>query len=99
MDGILLALDHPSHPYDVYHIGSGESWSTAEVVAILRELIPEADLSVGPAPPWFTDEVVGPKKGPRDIPRARSVLGYQPKEDLCRGCWRTLPGTDERNRP
>jgi len=85
VDGILLALDHPSHPYDVYNIASGQSWSTAEMVAMVRELIPGADLSVGPGPHRFTDEMVAPKKGALDITRARTVLGYQPKYDLRQG--------------
>jgi nucleoside-diphosphate-sugar epimerase len=85
VDGILLALDHPSHPHDVYNIGSGQSWSTAEMVAIVRELIPGANLSVGPGPHWFTDQMVAPKKGALDITRARKVLGYQPKFDLRQG--------------
>lgn len=85
VDGILLALDHPSHPHDVYNISSGQSWSTAELVAIVREMIPGADLSVGPGPHWFTDEMVAPKKGALDITRARTVLGYQPKYDLRQG--------------
>lgn len=85
VDGILLALDHPSHPYDVYNIASGRSWSTAEMVAILRELIPGAELSVGPGPHWFTDQMPAPKKGALDVTRARTVLGYQPKYDLKAG--------------
>ena len=85
VDGILLALDHPSHPHDVYNIGSGQGWSTAEMVAIVRELIPGADLSVGPGPHWFTDQMVAPKKGAMDITRARRILGYQPKFDLRQG--------------
>jgi nucleoside-diphosphate-sugar epimerase len=85
VNGILLALDHPSHPHDVYNISSGQSWSTAELVAILRELIPGADLTVGPGPHWFTDEMVAPKKGALDITRARAVLNYQPKYDLRQG--------------
>lgn len=85
VDGILLALDHPSHPHDVYNISSGQSWSTAEMVAILCELIPGADLSVGPGPHWFTDQMMAPKKGALDITRARRVLGYQPKFDLRKG--------------
>jgi nucleoside-diphosphate-sugar epimerase len=90
VDGILLALDRPSHPHDVYNIGSGQSWSTAEMVAIVRELIPGADLSVGPGPHWFTDQMVAPKKGALDITRARRVLGYQPKFDLRQGLAATI---------
>jgi nucleoside-diphosphate-sugar epimerase len=85
VDGILLALDHPSHPHDVYNIGSGRSWSTAQMVAILREVIPGAELSVGPGPHWFTDQMVAPKKGAMDIARARQVFGYEPKYDLPQG--------------
>ncbi len=85
VDGILLALDHPSHPFDVYNIGSGQSWSTAEMVAMIRELIPGADLGVGPGPHWFTETMMAPKKGALDIRRAREVLGYQPKYDLRAG--------------
>ncbi len=85
VEGILLALDHPSHPYDAYNIASGQSWSTAEMVEIVRELIPGADLSVGPGAHWFTDEMVAPRKGALDITRARTVLGYQPKYDLRKG--------------
>ncbi|MBI4573921.1 MAG: SDR family NAD(P)-dependent oxidoreductase [candidate division NC10 bacterium] len=83
--GILLALDHPTHPFDVYNVGSGQSWSTAELVAMVRELIPGADLSVGPGPHRFSDEMVAPKKGALDITRARTVLGYRPRYDLRQG--------------
>jgi UDP-glucose 4-epimerase len=56
-----------------------------EIVAVVRELIPGADLSVGPGPHRFTDEMVALKKGALDITRARTVLGYQPKYDLGQG--------------
>jgi UDP-glucose 4-epimerase len=85
VDGILLALDHPAHPHGVYNIASGEARSTAEMVAILRELIPGADLSVGRGPHWYTDELEAPPKGALDLTRARTVLGYAPKHDLRRG--------------
>ena len=85
VEGILLALDHPTHPFDVYNIGSGQSWSTAELVAMVRELIPGADLTVGPGPLRFTDQMAAPKKGALDIARARTVLGYRPRYDLRQG--------------
>ncbi len=85
VDGILLALDHPSHPYDAYNVASGQSWTTAELAAFIRELIPGADLTVGPGPHRFTEKMQAPKKGALDITRARTVLGYQPKYDLRRG--------------
>ena len=85
VEGILLALDHPTHPFDVYNIGSGQSWSTAELAAMVRELVPGADLTVGPGPHRFTDQMAAPKKGALDITRARTVLGYRPKYDLRQG--------------
>jgi len=85
VEGILLALDHPVHPFDVYNVASGEAWSTAEMVALVKELIPGADLSVGPGPLWYDDRLVVPPKGALDLSRAKRVLGYQPKYDLRRG--------------
>jgi len=90
VDGVLLALDHASHPFDVYNVSSGQAWSTAEMVAMVRELIPGADLSVGPGPHWFTAEMPAPRKGALDLRRAREVLGYQPKYDLRRGLATTI---------
>ncbi len=85
VDGILLALDHPGHPFDVYNVASGEAWTTAEMVALVKEHIPGADLSVGPGPLWYDDRLVVPPKGALDLTRARRVLGYRPKYDLRRG--------------
>ena len=85
VDGVLLALDHASHPFDVYNIASGESRTIAEMVALVKELIPEADLSVGPGPLWYDDRLVVPPKGALDLTRAGTVLGYRPKYDLRQG--------------
>lgn len=85
VSGILLALDHASHPFDVYNVASGESRTIAEMVALVNELIPGADLSVGPGPYWYDDRLVAPPKGALDVARARMVLGYQPAYDLRRG--------------
>jgi nucleoside-diphosphate-sugar epimerase len=85
VDGILLALDHPSHLFDVYNIASGEGRTIAEMVALVNELIPGADLSVGPGPYWYDDRLVAPPKGALDLARAVTILGYQPKYDFRRG--------------
>jgi UDP-glucose 4-epimerase len=85
LDGILLALDHAAHPFDVYNISSGEGRTIAEMVALVKDLIPGADLSVGPGPYWYDDRLVMPPKGALDLTRARTVLGYQPKRDLRQG--------------
>ncbi len=85
VNGILLALDHAAHPFDVYNIASGEGRTIAEMVALVKDLIPGADLSVGPGPYWYDDRLVTPPKGALDLTRARKVLGYQPQYDLRRG--------------
>ena len=85
IDGILLTLDYPGHPFDVYNIASGEGRTIAEMVALVKELIPGADLSVGPGPNWYDDRLAMPPKGALDLTRAKRVLGYQPKYDLRRG--------------
>jgi UDP-glucose 4-epimerase len=85
VDGILLALDHAVHPFDVYNIASGEARTIAEMVALVKDLIPGADLSVGPGPHWFDDRLVAPPKGALDLTRAKKIFGYQPKYDLRRG--------------
>jgi UDP-glucose 4-epimerase len=85
VDGILLALDHASHPFDAYNIASGEGRTIAEMVALVTEMIPGADLSVGPGPFWYDDRLVAPPKGALDVTRAGTTLGYRPKYDLRRG--------------
>ena len=85
VDGIRRARDHPAHAHDVYNIASGEGRTTAELVAAVKELIPGAELSVGPGPHWYDDELEAPPRGALDITRARTVLGYAPRYDLRRG--------------
>ncbi len=85
VDGTLLALDHPEHPFDAYNIASGEAVTTAEMVAIVKELIPGADLSVGPGAHRYDARLEAPRKGALDVARARRVLGYAPRYDLRRG--------------
>ncbi|MBN2123527.1 MAG: NAD-dependent epimerase/dehydratase family protein [Deltaproteobacteria bacterium] len=85
VDGILLALDHPVHPFDVYNVASGEGRTLAEMVGLVKDLIPGTCLSVGPGPLWYDDRLVVPPKGALDLTRAKEVLGYRPKYNLRRG--------------
>jgi nucleoside-diphosphate-sugar epimerase len=77
--GIILALDAPAPPHDVYHIATGEAPSLGDIAGIIRALVPGADISVGPGAFHFADGVSAVRKGALDITRARTELGYAPE--------------------
>lgn len=79
VEGISKVLDKPQHRYDVYHIATGEAPSLAEIVDIIKELVPDADLAIGPGPYRFVDGTEAVRKGALDITRARTELGYEPR--------------------
>lgn len=83
--GIVLVLDHPQHPHDAYHIASGQAVTLAEIVEILRQLVPGAQLSVGPGTIDFAPGLPAWRKGALSIERARQTLGYAPAYDIRRG--------------
>jgi nucleoside-diphosphate-sugar epimerase len=85
VDGIVKALDKSSHRHDVYHVATGEAPSLAEIAAIVRELVPGADLSIGPGPYRFVDGTEAVRKGALDITRARTELGYEPRFPIRKG--------------
>lgn len=83
--GVLAALDKPAHAYDVYNIGSGSAPSLAEIVEIIRELVPGADIAVGPGDYRHGDGTPLVRKGAMDVTRARDELGYAPAYDIRTG--------------
>jgi UDP-glucose 4-epimerase len=85
VEGISKVLDKPQHRYDVYHIATGEAPSLAEIVDIIKELVPDADLAIGPGPYRFVDGTEAVRKGALDITRARTELGYQPRYPIKNG--------------
>jgi UDP-glucose 4-epimerase len=85
VQGVLLALDHEQHAFDAYNIATGEAPSLAEIVAIIKELVPSADLSVGPGPFRYNDQLAPVAKGALDIRRAQTHLGYAPRYDIREG--------------
>jgi len=82
---ILSALDHPRHRYDVYNVGSGQAATVSELVAILRELVPGAELSVGAGPYRHGDRVEMVRKGALDVSRAATEFGWRPRYDIRAG--------------
>lgn len=83
--GILAVLDKADHPHDVYNIGSGTAPTLFEIVEIITDLVPGADISVGPGNYLHGDRIPAVRKGALDITRAREVLGYRPRFDIRAG--------------
>jgi len=82
---ILKALDHPHHSYDAYNIASGNAATASELIAIVRELVPGAQLSVGPGPYRHGDHVDMVRKGSLDVTRAAGEFGWRPRYDIRAG--------------
>jgi nucleoside-diphosphate-sugar epimerase len=85
VQGVLLALDHEAHAFDAYNIATGQAPSLADIVAIIKELVPGADLSVGPGAFRYNDALAPVAKGALDIERAKRHLGYAPRYDIRAG--------------
>jgi UDP-glucose 4-epimerase len=85
VDGIVRALDKPKHRYDVYHVATGQAPSLAEIVQAVIDLVPGADLAIGPGPYRFVDGTESVRKGALDITRARTELGYEPRYPIRKG--------------
>jgi nucleoside-diphosphate-sugar epimerase len=85
VSGILKALDHPQHRYDAYNIASGQATTIAEIIAVIQELIPTAQLSADSGPYRHGDRVEMVRKGALDVSRAAAELGWKPRYDIRTG--------------
>ncbi len=85
VDGVLRALDHPRHRYDVYNIASGTAVSDRALVDEIKALLPGADITIGPGRREFMPGVRIPTKGALDVTRAQDEFDYRPQYDIRRG--------------
>jgi nucleoside-diphosphate-sugar epimerase len=85
VDGTLAALDCPRHPFDAYNLSSGAAPTLADVVAAVKEIVPGADVAIGPGVYRHGDRIPVPRKGALDLRRARDTFGYAPKFDIRAG--------------
>jgi UDP-glucose 4-epimerase len=85
VDGTLAALDCPRHPFDAYNLSSGTAPTLADVVAAVKEIVPGADVSIGPGVYRHGNRIPVPRKGALDLRRARDTFGYAPKFDIRAG--------------
>ncbi len=73
--GVLKALDVKEVHYRAFNVTSGEQSTNADVIRAIKELVPEAEIELGPVPEkWPT---YGSKR--LNISRARDELGYEPR--------------------
>jgi UDP-glucose 4-epimerase len=85
VSAMLAALDHPKHRYDAYNVGSGMAPTVAEIVDIVRDLVPGAAVSVGPGAYRHGDKIDLVRKGALDVSRAAVELGWKPRYDIRSG--------------
>ncbi len=84
-DGIILALNAKAPKRRIYNISGGVNPDIEEAAAIVRELLPGADIELAEA---ADPEDV--RLGLLDISAARDDLGYAPKVDLRTGISRLI---------
>jgi UDP-glucose 4-epimerase len=85
VSGALSALDQRIHLYDVYNIASGEAATINEMIGIIGELIPGAQLSAGAGPYRHGDKIEMVRKGALDVSRAGAELNWRPRYDIRTG--------------
>lgn len=84
VQAVLLALEKAPGG-EVFQIASGRETSVNELVAVMREVVPEARFKMKHEPPR-RGEVL---RNFSDIRKAREMLGYSPRTDLRTGLKRT----------
>jgi len=85
VSAILASLDHEKHAHDAYNVASGKAATASQIVAIIRELVPGTQLSVGPGVYRHGDRVEAVRKGALDVARAAAELGWKPRYDIRTG--------------
>src|SRR5689334_12638997 len=85
VSGALSALDQRTHGYDVYNIASGEAATIDDMIRIVGELIPGAQLSAGGGPYRHGGQVEMVRKGALDVQRAAAELNWRPRYDIRAG--------------
>jgi nucleoside-diphosphate-sugar epimerase len=97
VSAMLAALDHSQHRFDAYNVGSGMAPTVAEIVNIVRDLVPGAAVSVGPGAYRHGDKIDLVRKGALDVSRAAVELGWKPRYDIRNGLTAYLKA--ERDQP
>ena len=78
--GIYLATMAAKVPSRVYNIGSGVGHTLNDFAAVLRKMLPRADIKIGPGHNFLG--MPYQPHGVYDISRARDELGFKPQYDI-----------------
>ena len=89
-DGLLRLAQAPSLAHDAYHISSGEATDNRHLLSVIKQLIPSADVYMGPGPWVFAPGCPAPRKGGLDYTRAHAEVGYRPAFTLASGLERYI---------
>jgi nucleoside-diphosphate-sugar epimerase len=79
-DGIISACFARKTPHRIFNIGLGVTHTLRDVAKIVATLVAGANFDIGPG-----EDPAEPTRGPLNIERARTELGYTPKFDLDKG--------------
>lgn len=82
-EACVLATVHPKLSFDAYNISRGIGTTLGEFADAVRDILPGADITVGPGLDYFNAGVQ--YAGVLDNTRARQDLGFTPKFDLRAG--------------
>lgn len=74
--GLLAAYEAEALSHDAYHLGSGRNFTTYDVAAIVRAVVPEASIDVGPGTAPWTDNTR--MRGPLAGTRLHDDTGFAP---------------------
>ena len=78
--GLLALWEAKALKHDIYHLGSGRNYTTADVAEAVRKAVAGADISVGAGTAPWTDSTV--MRGPLSCRRMEDELGFRPAHDL-----------------
>lgn len=82
-DGLLAAYNAETLNHNVYHLGNSRNWSTNDVVAAIKNVVPDAKIEVGPGTkPWSDYTAL---RGPLLDTRLQEDTGFKPQYPLEEG--------------
>jgi len=76
VDGICLAIGHPSAYNQIFNLTYGSSRSINDLVNIMRQEFPEVKVE------YAKRDRLMPKRGTLSVKKARQLLGYAPKNPI-----------------